>query len=86
MIKEFLHVVKMRFVKLIFFSVYGSHPEKAVTKRILQHYENTGLHGRPVTNTSASLPVSIRFSLIQVLEIDPELQIFDFVGMVYLVS
>ena len=68
------------------FSAHGKHEEKKLTKKILDNYEKVGLHGRPVTNTSASVPVSIRFSLIQVLNIDPEIQVFDFVGMVFLVS
>ena len=87
----------MQIFFLFFFSNFSSafgddtlsgvgYEEKRLLHHLLRNYEQVGTHGRPVDNSSAALPVTIRFSLIQILEIDPKIQVFDFVGWVYLVS
>ena len=59
--------------------------EKRLIKHILENYEKVGLVGRPVYNTSEVVNVQINLSLLHVLDIDPDLQRFEFIGVVMMV-
>ena len=50
------------------------------------NYEKVGKEGRPVYNTIEIVPITMDFSLNQVLAIKTDTQVFDFVGMITLVS
>ena len=60
--------------------------EKRLVKHLLENYEKVGLAGRPVFNTSEVVQVQLSLSLLNVMIIDPDSQIFDFVGLVMMVS
>ena len=59
--------------------------EKRLIKHLLENYEKVGLVGRPVYNTSEVVNVQINLSLLHVLDIDPDLQRFEFIGVVMMV-
>jgi len=49
--------------------------EKALIKRLLDHYEYAGVVGRPVINQSETINVSYGIGLIQLLDLDEKNQI-----------
>ena len=53
---------------------------------LLENYKQNGIEGRPVVNTSRSLPVSIGFSLLQILDFNQDKQSITLVGWISLVS
>jgi hypothetical protein len=53
---------------------------------LLENYRQNGVDGRPVLNTSATLPVTISFSLIQILHFDPAANVITLVGWSSLVG
>ena len=59
--------------------------EKRLIKHLLENYDKVGLVGRPVYNTSEMVNVQMHLSLLHVLDIDPDLQRFEFVGVVMMV-
>ena len=59
--------------------------EKRLIKHLLENYDKVGLVGRPVYNTSEVVNVQMNLSLLHVLDIDPDLQRFEFVGVVMMV-
>ena len=59
--------------------------EKRLIKHLLENYDKVGLVGRPVFNTSEVVNVQMNLSLLHVLDIDPDLQRFEFIGVVMMV-
>ena len=59
--------------------------EKRLIKHLLENYDKVGLVGRPLYNTSEVVNVQMHLSLLHVLDIDPDLQRFEFVGVVIMV-
>ena len=51
--------------------------EKRLIKRLLSNYENVGVVGRPVRNTSETITVSFGLALIQILDLDEKNQILN---------
>ena len=59
--------------------------EKRLIKHLLENYDKVGLVGRPVFNTSEVVNVQMNLSLLHVLDIDPDLQRLEFIGVVMMV-
>jgi len=49
--------------------------EKMLIKTLLNNYDNLGVVGRPVSNTSETIDVSYGIGLIQILDLDEKNQI-----------
>ena len=52
---------------------------------LVENYQQNGVDGRPVVNTSTALTVTISFSLIQILHFEQTQQIITLVGWISLV-
>ena len=59
--------------------------EKCLIKHLLENYDKIGLVGCLVFNTSEVVNVQINLSLLHVLDIDPDSQRFEFIGVVMMV-
>ena len=57
--------------------VSGLSDEKRLIKYLLDNYENVGVIGRPVLNTSATITVYFGLALIQILDLDEKNQILN---------
>ena len=51
--------------------------EKRLIKDLLKNYENVGIVGRPVRNTSETITVYFGLALIQILDLDEKNQILN---------
>ena len=51
--------------------------EKRLIKNLLNNYENVGIVGRPVRNTSETITVYFGLALIQILDLDEKNQILN---------
>jgi len=61
--------------------VSGMSDEKRLTKHLLKNYENVGLSGRPVYNSTSSMEVTIGFYLVQIQNFDQFKQILTLTGI-----
>jgi len=52
---------------------------------LVENYQQNGVDGRPVVNTSSALTVTISFSLQQILQFDQAQRIITLVGWISLV-
>jgi len=51
--------------------------EKRLIKNLLSNYEEVGIVGRPVRNTSVTVTVAFGLALIQILDLDEKNQILN---------
>lgn len=61
-----------------------STSEKRLITMLVENYQQNGVDGRPVVNTSTALTVTISFSLIQILHFDTTQQVITLVGWISL--
>jgi len=66
-------------------SAVDSTSEKRLITMLVENYQQNGVDGRPVVNTSTALTVTTSFSLIQILHFDTNQQVITIVGWISLV-
>jgi len=52
---------------------------------LVENYQQNGVDGRPVVNTSSPLTVTVSFCLIQIIDFEPAQQVVTLVGWISLV-